>query len=817
MSEAEACNIMLIEINEPLRNRIHALLSQGGYHVVSFSSEKEALSLLESSEKGSFSLIISSDDMPAMKGDEILLHAKRISPDSRRMLVTNISDVETMINAINKADIHFCMTVPFMNSDMVRQVKSACHQFQEIKKQRNLKRVTQRQNKQLFMMASDFKKQDEADLAQIKRRRDKISMLKSRISSTTERPVTDKLGFLRNVLIQKETEFSAIGFGKQFSQMQIQIQQILGSVLPGSSYAVDDISYTQTKNKSLVNSGYIEPAMNILPALLKKMISTGDLPTGDLQTIYLTVDDLLNQYLELSMSRDGVKAFARIKRKDTKILDLESVKMFLAKNHIISGLKSDQEIETWLNDATPENDPYIIAQGREPIPPVNTRIQYHFPIEYRQAGKLRPDGSLDFTDRGKIPFVEKDVLLAEKHPTKPGIAGMTVSGDEIQVPAPEDLLFGSGSGTRFSEDGMKIYADTNGQPHLDALGNVSVHQELEIKGDVGFETGNIEFEGNLIVKGTVNEGFHVKAASLTAHQVRGAQITLTGDLNVSTGIIDAKLVKVRGNIQARYINNSKIDSFGDLTVQKEIIDSTIRLGGACKNSTGTIISSKVFAKMGIEAGNIGTPVSEPSSLTVGVDAYMNSLVAEIDSKQKHNFEVIAGLQKEMEDLEKENHGLHGVISQHAYIQDRSQLELKNVQEQILALKASGDIQAYHRMSQNARGLEEKVRASEEKINKSFERQDAIAVEISRKKDRIQQIEMENHILETEKNGLKEIADKKDPVPELKVTKKIMQGTRIGGTDSFLIVRDTLSRCKIIEVKRQGDDLYFHEMKVIHDN
>jgi Tfp pilus assembly protein PilN len=283
---------------------------------------------------------------------------------------------------------------------------------------------------------------------------------------------------------------------------------------------------------------------------------------------------------------------------------------------------------------------------------------------------------------------------------------------------------------------------------------------------------------------------------------------------VSNGIIDAHLVTVGGSIQAKYVNNSIIDAFGDLTVQKEIIDSTIRLGGKCINPTGTIIASRIWAKQGIDAGNIGTTISEPSRLTVGVDAFVNSLLEQIKSKQDQNIQVIGKLKNEITELEKKDQDLHAAISEYAYTQDRSQLELKDVTLKMAEFKKSGDIQAFHEASQAVHVLEAKIRQAEEAINKGFEDQEDIAAEISQKMSQIQIIEKKNERLDSEKQSLNEMASRKEPIPRVKVARKVIPGTRIEGPHSFIVIHDTTSRCEIAELKQQGDNLEFHEMKIL---
>jgi hypothetical protein len=175
---------------------------------------------------------------------------------------------------------------------------------------------------------------------------------------------------------------------------------------------------------------------------------------------------------EVRLSKNNTQAFLTVKTRDTHLPDPSHVRQFLEKNRIISGVKEDHEIEAWLFRAMPGDPPFLVATAKEPKYPKNAEIRYHFPTHFLHAGKMSPDGSIDFKDRGDIPYVEDGAFLAAKIFPEQGAPGFDVFGDEIPVDDPVDLAFASGPGTRLSEDGGEIYAVTAGQPHLDALGNV---------------------------------------------------------------------------------------------------------------------------------------------------------------------------------------------------------------------------------------------------------------------------------------------------------------------------------------------------------
>ena len=62
----------------------------------------------------------------------------------------------------------------------------------------------------------------------------------------------------------------------------------------------------------------------------------------------------------------------------------------------------------------------------------------------------------------------------------------------------------------------------------------------------------------------------------------------------------------------QFINNSKLLCLGDVIIEKEIVDSDIECSGKCVVANGKLISSRITAKMGVQAKNIGTDMSEPN-------------------------------------------------------------------------------------------------------------------------------------------------------------------------------------------------------------
>jgi len=814
MAEKKQHKILLIEAADELRNKIEVLLASKGYQVDTATVSADGLAKLEASKSDPYTVIISSYAMPKMKGDEILKQAREMSPITQRILIANTLHIETMINSINKADIHSCLTLPFENNDLLANVLHRCSEFERTRKIENLKRVTQLQNKKMFQFAKQMKKKQALDIDQIGKKKKEVMLLESKAQTKEGASAVKKILSLEAFLAIKNTPFSPDDFGMAFSKMKEQIKTVLDGITDPSIdiYPIDyEEIYTESLDEKESDAVAKKTLIHIYQVLQQKRKASID------ETIEMVSGQSeLDEYLELSLSKDKVDAFIQIKKYDETKLNLTNIKQFLGDHQIIQGLIPDKQIREWLlGPAAKGDNSVMIARGKKPVQSEDAVVKYHFDTEFLQPGKVNPeDGRIDFKERGKIPFVKKGEFLAAKIFANEGKTGIDVTGSQIEVEEAVEVPFEAGSGTTLSEDGQRIYAETEGQPHLDAFGKISVFPELSIQGDVDYNTGNIEFDGNLVVSGTVKAGFKVKGASLIAEQVEGAEIDLSGDLNVSSGIIDAHLVNVKGTVQAKYVNNSVIDAFGDVIIQREIIDSKITIGGALMNETGSIMGCEISAKMGVETGSIGTEVSKPSKFRVGVDEHLNSILEGNDKKIALNLETRDILKTEITGLDHENQEFHATITKNAHIQDRSQLELKGVKEKLESVKASGNMSAFQKLTQFIEETEKQAKEAEDKINDGFFRQDEIAQEIDQKNERIHQLESSNKDLVKEKKEMRAFFSQKKPMPEVKVRKKVMSGTQVAGPNASVTLFKRASKCRIKEIKHgSGDDsgLAYYEM------
>lgn len=98
------------------------------YNVLKATSGKEALTLLDQ-QLEPVAVIITDQRMPEMTGIEFLEKTLSEHPETRRMLLTGYTDLESVISAVNKGQIYRYITKPWDPVDLVNTVDQAVERY----------------------------------------------------------------------------------------------------------------------------------------------------------------------------------------------------------------------------------------------------------------------------------------------------------------------------------------------------------------------------------------------------------------------------------------------------------------------------------------------------------------------------------------------------------------------------------------------------------------------------------------------------------------------------------------------------------------
>ncbi|RLC08681.1 MAG: two-component system response regulator [Deltaproteobacteria bacterium] len=140
--------LLFVDDEPSITKSLQRLFRREGYEISTALSGKQGLEKLKEAEKP-FSLIISDQRMPGMTGAQFLEKAKKIFPNAMRILLTGYSDMDAIVDAINKGGIHRYFTKPWNDQDLLSQVRQSLEQYELVLENRRLLALTKKQNKEL--------------------------------------------------------------------------------------------------------------------------------------------------------------------------------------------------------------------------------------------------------------------------------------------------------------------------------------------------------------------------------------------------------------------------------------------------------------------------------------------------------------------------------------------------------------------------------------------------------------------------------------------------------------------------------------------
>lgn len=226
-------------------------------------------------------------------------------------------------------------------------------------------------------------------------------------------------------------------------------------------------------------------------------------------------------------------------------------------------------------------EPVLVAAGQPPEHGEHGRVEYKFEMNDGSGGsheRFKEDdfGRVDFRALDNIVQVEEGQVLAEAFPPTSGKPGVDVFGNAVEPEpgAPARLDARIGRNVTVSEDGAKAIAALSGHVTF-VKDKMCVSSIYKVSGDVDYEVGNIEFNGDVVVLGCVREDFRIEAAGSVevAKNVERATIIAGGNVEVGGGILGKESTEVLAgqDIVASYANHASLKAGHNIIVSDEMV------------------------------------------------------------------------------------------------------------------------------------------------------------------------------------------------------------------------------------------------------
>ena len=139
-------NILLVDDEASILKAIQRLLRKEPFEVTATVSPEEALRLLSEEP---YAVVVSDQRMPTMKGTRLLEKARKISPDTVRIILTGYVDIQAAVEAINRGAVYRFVTKPWNDEELRLTVQQAASRFEMVMENKRLHALTEKQNGQL--------------------------------------------------------------------------------------------------------------------------------------------------------------------------------------------------------------------------------------------------------------------------------------------------------------------------------------------------------------------------------------------------------------------------------------------------------------------------------------------------------------------------------------------------------------------------------------------------------------------------------------------------------------------------------------------
>lgn len=329
-------------------------------------------------------------------------------------------------------------------------------------------------------------------------------------------------------------------------------------------------------------------------------------------------------FLEFTISDDSMNASGNFMPAlgEGRDITRDYVESVLDGKGIVYGIdwEAVQEAVFYVTTEKRAKNDVIIARGTAPKP----EVPQHYSLVERSTesvGDLNSD-RVDFKKISRLKVIQARDVIARLIPAQEGEAGHTVLGNELpwtveQVPSPVP-----GKNTR-EEDG-RVFAVLGGQLVISER-EFYIEDRIEISGAVGFETGSIEFPGDVVLRGEVKDGFHIwVGGSIESHvTVDVSEIYCRGEFSSKGGLVGrggTGLLRAGGSVQARFIGNCNVESKSSVYVKDYVYQAHMAsLDRLAMGKGGRIIGGVITTAKGIRCKELGNKAHVSTLVRTGMD------------------------------------------------------------------------------------------------------------------------------------------------------------------------------------------------------
>ncbi len=339
----------------------------------------------------------------------------------------------------------------------------------------------------------------------------------------------------------------------------------------------------------------------------------------------------VDEKCDIVVSQDKMQVTARIypPSEGGKLLTKQNLKEELLSIRVRFGI-DEEAIDAAIDDKKYCTD-FILAKGKLPTAGRDGKIIYHFDTNNKARPEVKEDGSVDYFKLNMLHHCTKGQVLAEIEPAERGEDGVDVYGTITKAREVKKPKFDYGRNLQISPDGLKLMSMVDGHASL-VNGAVFVSDIYAVE-NVDNSTGNIEYHGNVEVRGNVCENFKIKTDGdvFVGGVVEGAEIEAGGNIVIARGMHGQNKGKLiaGGNIIAKFLSAAEVQAKG-FVESEQILNSNVAATEVhAEAGKGLITGGKIIAAKAVNVRNAGSPMGANTIIEVGNDPQIKKRYAEL--------------------------------------------------------------------------------------------------------------------------------------------------------------------------------------------
>jgi uncharacterized protein (DUF342 family) len=371
----------------------------------------------------------------------------------------------------------------------------------------------------------------------------------------------------------------------------------------------------------------------LLPGLHTQMSATGDSllatatgypqvkknRTGNEETVTISITPLVTVSTDQMEARltlyPSIPGAAPLQCEElVELLTLEGVRSGLNRELLLACLEQCQKEQKIITGA-------LIAKGSHPIDGLDAHLRFEVEIG-SIPGKLMGNGKIDFHERRMFISVRKGELIATKVPATSGTAGTNVLGHPIPQQPGQDIKVSVIDNAGFDEESGEVRAMKQGI--LSVVQNtIKVSSKLTIPGDINFSTGNIEAKDAVDIGGSILPGFQVNAHGdlKIGGGIRSGTVISQGNVLVHEGVHGKQtIMRVTGDIDIPFVEQASINAGGTIIIRRQAYYSRVFAGADihCQEES-KVIGGITMAGGNLSLGQVGSEHAAPALIAAGTD------------------------------------------------------------------------------------------------------------------------------------------------------------------------------------------------------